>query len=60
MKTGLILISWLVGGFVGGHREGEEQTKSLCTIFLGQKYYACGRTIILGGEDRRQSTNYVL
>ena len=29
-------------------------------IFGGQKYYACERTIILGGEDRRQSTNYVL
>ena len=24
------------------------------------KKHACGRTIILGGEDRRQSTNYVL
>ena len=27
--------------------------------FWRPKVYACGRTIILGGEDRRQSTNYV-
>jgi hypothetical protein len=24
------------------------------------KKYACGRTIILGGEDRQKSINYVL
>jgi hypothetical protein len=33
---------------------------SLCTIASTKGYSACGRTIILGGEDRRQSTNYVL